>query len=239
MKNIKTIPFLTAIAFGIPLMVSAQRAIIDNDDHSDVPQAVVVRTHGTSEFVAAEGAPFEQLKKDQIVYQNAVIRTGKHDTVDLFFRRIGTTVRLQEDTEIKLETMTHSAAVTASKSETLLDLRRGRVFIAVRSLVPGSTLEIKNAAGRSVVEGGGVGRYIVTADGTQVVDKKSAIPLKVIGSTGITVIVPGSVYRSSEGKMQAVKPSEAVETMIQFDQLQDLGEASEREHPYKPASGKK
>jgi hypothetical protein len=51
---------------------------------------------------------------------------------------------------------------------TLLDLRSGRIFTVVRSEVVGSTFEIRNAAGRAVVKGSGVGRYIITADGTHV-----------------------------------------------------------------------
>ena len=234
MKKFKIIPFHAAIAVGIPIATYGQKPIIDNDDHADIPQAVVIRSQGICEFTPGGDIAFAPLKKDQVLYQDAIVRTANHATVDLFFRRIGTTVRLQEKSEVKLETMTHTPAEKVPKSETLLDLRQGRVFIAVRSVVSGSTLEVRNIAGRSVIEGGGVGRYIVTADGTQVVDKGSAIPLKVIGSTGVTVIVPGTAYRSAEGKMQAVEPSEAVKTMIQFDQLQDLGEASEREHPFKP-----
>jgi len=46
---------------------------------------------------------------------------------------------------------------------TLLDLRTGRIFTVVRSKVADNTMEIRNAAGRSVVEGSGIGRYIITA----------------------------------------------------------------------------
>ena len=61
---------------------------------------------------------------------------------------------------------------------TLLDLRAGRIFTVVRSAVAGSTLEIRNAAGRSVVEGSGIGRYIITADGTHVSAKAPSSPLR-------------------------------------------------------------
>lgn len=109
--------------------------------------------------------------------------------------------------------------------DTLLNLRAGRIFTIVRSVVPGSTLEIRNAAGRSVVEGGaGKGRYIITADGTQVADRDSAVPLKVIGDTGITVIKPGQKFDPREGKVFAAAAPAAVEEMIDLDEIQSLGE---------------
>src|SRR5208283_6226892 len=100
--------------------------------------------------------------------QGAIIRTGENARADLFFRRTGTTVRLQAGTEIKLEEMAATVKNGIPSEHTLLDLRAGRIFTVVRSKVAGNIMEIRNAAGRSVVEGSGIGRYIITADGTHV-----------------------------------------------------------------------
>lgn len=193
-------------------------------ENTTTPQALVLSVHGMCEF-SDDGKTFSPLKAGHVFNQGAVVRTGEDARTDLFFRRIGTTVRLQSGTEVKLEKMERHMKDGMPVMETLLDLRSGRIFTVVRSLVPGSTLEIRNAAGRSVVEGGGgKGRYIITADGTHVTDKNSVVPLKVIGETGVTVIAPGMKYKAKEGKAFAVASSEAVETLIDFDELDSLAE---------------
>ena len=100
----------------------------------------------------------------------------------------------------------------------------GTIFTVVRSEIAGSTLEIKNAAGRSVVEGSGIGRYIITADGTHVSAEGSVIPLKVIGENGITIIASGQQFARKDGKMLPLESSEWVKELIQLDQLQAAGE---------------
>jgi hypothetical protein len=188
------------------------------------PQAVVINVKGNCEF-SENGKAFETLKSGQVLLQGAVVRSTEGSRTDMFFRRIGTTVRLQPSSEIKLEKMTRTVTDGNAAMETLLDLRTGRIFTVVRSLIPGSKLEIRNAAGRSVVEGGGgKGRYIITADGTQVADKGSAVPIKLVRDSGVTIITPGQKFDSKEGKMFDLNPSERVESLIDFDELDALAE---------------
>jgi hypothetical protein len=191
---------------------------------SDVPQAVVLSVNGKCAY-SEDGTTFAPLKAKQILKQGAVVRTGEGARTDLFFRRVGTTVRLQSGTEVRLEKMARHVKDGQPVMETLLDLRTGRIFTVVRALVPGSTFSIRNAAGQSVVEGGGSqGRYIITADGTHVAEKGSKAPLKVVGETGITVISPGMKFSAKEGKLLPLAPPEAVESMIVFDELDSLAE---------------
>ena len=156
-------------------------------EDSDTPNALVISFQGKCEY-SLDGATFSELQSKDVytqgvlvrqtanssetvkprllLTQGAVVRTGANSRVDVFFRRIGTTVRLQPDTEVRFEKMSRSTTGDVTALETLLDLRKGRIFTVVRSLVTGSTLEIRNAAGRSVVEGaptGGMGRYIINA----------------------------------------------------------------------------
>jgi len=222
--------------------VQSSKTSVQIAESSDLPQAVVIVVKGTCEY-SEDGRAFAELKADHILYQGVVVRTGEAARADLFFRRIGTTVRLQPNTEMKLEKMTRSTNKEGlSEMHTLLDLRKGRIFTVVRSFVAGCTLEIRNAAGRSVVEGTGLvytvddagrsvvkpsgsGRYIITADGTHVADKTSLIPLKVIGETGITVIAPGQSFRAKEGKMLPVDAPETVLTLIEWDELRALADS--------------
>jgi hypothetical protein len=215
----------SASAFCLPNGFAQEKIVtVKITETSPDPQAIVISVNGNCSY-SADGAAFQELKTGHIFKEGAVVRTGDNARTDLFFRRIGTTVRLQEGTEIRLEKMTRELNDGKPEMKTLLDLRAGRIFTVVRSLVPGSTLEIKNAAGRSVVEGGGgKGRYIITADGTHVTDKDSVVPLKVIGETGITVIQPGQKFNSKEGKVFSANTSAAVQEMIDFDEIQSLAE---------------
>lgn len=191
---------------------------------STVPQAVALAVSGKCEY-SDDGTTFTKLKAGHVFKEGAVVRTSGDARTDLFFRRIGTTVRLQPDTDIKLEKMARRLSDGVPVMETLLDLRKGRIFIVVRSLVAGSTFEIRNAAGRSVVEGGGgKGRYIITADGTHVTDKNSVVPLKVFGEKGITVITPGQQFHASDGKLLPLGTPEAEVMLIDLDELDSLAE---------------
>ena len=212
------------IVIGSSVPVHAQATKVRTPEVFDLPQAVVLSVLGRCE-ISTNGTEFLGLKVGHIVQQGAVLRTGADAHTDLFFRRIGTTVRLQADTEIKLEKLSRYVREGMAVMGTLLDLRKGRIFTVVSSLVPGSTFEIRNAAGRSVVEGGGgKGRYIITADGTHVTDKDSVVPLKVIGESGITIISPGQKFLAKEGKLLDLGTPEAVLMLINLDELQALAE---------------
>lgn len=183
------------------------------------PNAVAFSVAGQCDY-SRDGLTFAKLERGTILEQGAVIRTQEDSRADLFFRRMGVTVRLQPGTEIKLERMKVTIKDGLPVVRTLLDLRSGRIFTVVRSPVAGSRLEIRNKAGRSVVEGSGVGRYIITADGTHVAAEGSVIPLKVIGQNGITIIAAGQQFDPKEGKMLPVNAGSWVKEFIELDQLQ-------------------
>jgi hypothetical protein len=183
------------------------------------PSAMTTAVVGKCEY-SADGVAFTPLEKGRVLEQGVTLRAGEGARADLFFRRTGITVRLQAGTEIKLEKMTVATKNGLPVEDTLLDLRKGRIFTVVRSTVAGSTFEIRNAAGRSVVEGSGIGRYIITADGTHVAATGSVIPLKVIGENGITVISAGQQFDKSDGKVLPASTSVWVKDMIELDELQ-------------------
>jgi hypothetical protein len=195
-------------------------------EESGTPNAVVLSVRGNCEY-SQDGTNFTALTARQVLTQGALIRTGEKSRADLFFRRVGTTARLQENTVVKLEKMARSKTNDIPELDTLLDLRKGRIFTVVRSIVEGSTFEIRNAAGRSVVEGapaGSTGRYIITADGTQIAHKSSNPPIKLIGENGITVIMPGQKFDAKEGKPLPLSTPETVEWLIEWDELAAMTE---------------
>jgi len=236
MKNTNTIQsalarasFVMALALWIPAVVVAQ-----STSDAPKPNAVTLSAQGKCEY-SEDGVTFVKLEQGHVFDQGATVRTGDGARADLFFRRTGTTVRLQQNTEIKLETMSVTMNSGAPAVHTLLDLRAGRIFTAVRSEIAGSTFEIKNAAGRSVLEGSGVGRYIITADGTHVVAKGSAIPLKVINESGVTIIAAGQQFSRKDGKMIPLSTNLWVKDLIQLDELHAAADGyATGESPPKP-----
>jgi DNA-binding response OmpR family regulator len=207
-----------------PLLIAqdvkpAAESPIQSQDQTDQPVAVTISVHGSCEY-SDDGFTFAPLKRAHILEQGAIIRTGETGRADVFFRRTGTTVRLQAGTEIKIARMAVTIKDGLPLVHTLLDLRAGRIFVVVRSEVAGSTLEISNADGRSVVEGSGIGKYIITADGRHVCANGSVLPLKVIGENGITVLSAGEQFSKKEGKMPAANPSVWVTDLIELDELQ-------------------
>ena len=183
------------------------------------PVAMTLAVVGKCDF-SEDGITFKKLERGHTLEQGAVIRTGDKSRIDLFFRRTGTTVRLQAGTEIRIDKMLVARSDGVSTVRTLLDIRAGRIFTVVRSAVTGSTLEIKNAAGRATMEGSGIGRYIITADGSHVSAKDSSIPLKVTGESGITIITAGQQFAKKDGEMLPASPSVWVKDLIELDELQ-------------------
>ena len=201
-----------------PAAINAQEAKQAPDSLAQ-PNAVALSVRGKCDY-SEDGVTFTELKPSHIFEQDAIVRTGENARTDLFFRRTGTTVRLQAGTEIKVEKMAVTMKDGLPVVHTLLDLRTGRIFTVVRSDVAGSTFEIRNAAGCAVMEGSGVGRYIITADGTHVSAKGSVIPLKVIGENGITIVAAGQQFCKKEGKMLPVGTTAWVKELIELDELQ-------------------
>jgi len=213
----------------LPLAISAQE-VKQAPDGAVRPNAVTLSVRGKCDY-SEDGVTFTKFERGHIFEQGAIIRTGDDARTDLFLRRTGTTIRLQAGTEMSLEKMTVTMKDGLPVVHTLLDLRAGRIFTVVRSAVDGSTLEIRNAAGRSVVEGSGVGRYIITADGTHVSAIGSVIPLKVIGENGITIIAAGQQFARKDGKPLPVSTSSYVEDLIQLDELQAITDGGAPEQP--------
>src|SRR6185436_14960421 len=124
------------------LMAQAQprtRQVIPSDameamNASSVPQAYVLTVNGKCEY-SENGTTFLPLKAGHLFNEGAVIRTTAGGSTDLFFRRMGTTVRVQPGTEIKLEKMERNAPASNPTMHALVDLRTGRLFSIVRSAI--------------------------------------------------------------------------------------------------------
>jgi hypothetical protein len=198
-----------------PLVVSIQSGVR--------PHAEAVAIHGKCDC-SMDGVTFTNLERGHIFEQGSVIRTGDSGSADLFFWRTGATVRLQAGTEIRFEKMVFGMKAGRPAVDAVLELRAGRIFTLVRAANPDSTLEIKGAAGRSVVEGSRDGRYIITADGSLVSDKDSTAPLKLIGENGTTIIGAGEQFTRLQGKTPFVPSATFGQDLAQLNELQVVAE---------------
>jgi hypothetical protein len=194
------------------------------------PNALTLSSQGKCEY-SEDGIHFSKVNRSHLFAQGATIRTRAGGHLDLFFRRTGTTVRLQPRSEIKLETMSIIISEGRPMVHTILDVRQGRILVVVHSAVAGSTLEIRNADGRAVVEGSGIGRYIITADGTHVSAQGSVIPLRVIGENGITIVSAGQEFSRKDGKVSSLSASWLVKDMIELDEVEATAEAGGAQTP--------
>jgi hypothetical protein len=236
---------LTVLAVAIPLVmlqlclpvtIEAQEVIqppsglrilsSDSAARTNAAQGHAVRFHAVALTVVGkcdcseDGVTFTHFERGHIFEPGAIIRTGEESRTDLFFNRSGTSVRLQAGTEIRLEKIAMTVKEGHPSEHTSLDLRAGTVFTVVRAAVKPSTLEIRNAAGRAVVEGSGGGRYIIGADGTHVSAVGSVIPLKLIGENGTTIIAAGQQFSRQNGKMLPLSGASYVKDLVQLDELQ-------------------
>jgi DNA-binding response OmpR family regulator len=209
---------LSSVSNAQELLQPPSGSQISSSESADRPTAMTLSVHGKCDY-SEDGVTFTKLERTDVLDQGAIVRTGKNARADLFFRRTGTAIRLQGGTEIKLEQMVVSIKDGIPVVHTLLDLQKGRIFAVVRSSVAGSSLEIRNAAGRSFVEGSGVGRYIITANGTQVSTEGSAIPIKVVGGNGITIVAAGQQFNGKDGKRLSASASSWVKELIELDEL--------------------
>jgi hypothetical protein len=181
-------------------------------------QVVVLLTEGQCLY-AEDGAKFHALQFRDVLFEGAAIRTGQGSWCDLFFRRTGTTVRVAPESQMRIVKLSEESENGVPMVDTRLELRNGRIFTVVRALAPGSTLEISDLAGHSVIEGGGLGCYMITAPAPDSMDKLLLTPLRVIGRKGTSVVAPGQSYSAKDGATLSLAPSYWEKMLIQLDEL--------------------
>lgn len=198
-----------------PVVISTSNAIR--------PHAVAISTLGKCDC-AEDGVAFTNLECGRDLQQGAVVRTGDGGRADFYFWRTGATIRLAAGTEVKLEQMVIHVRDGRPVMDIILELRAGKILAVVRPAKTDSTLEIRNAAGRSVVEGSRLGRYIITADGINVSDKDSAAPLQLIRDNGTLSLAAGEQFTKQKGKTLFVPSTLFVQDLAQLDELQAVAQ---------------
>jgi CheY-like chemotaxis protein len=208
----------------------ARALLLPSPNRAARPIAVTLAVHGKCDY-SQDDVSFAKLERGRVLKQGAIVRTGQDARTDLLLRRTGTSVRLLAGTEIKLEKMDLAIKDGLPVVHTLLALHTGRLLTVVHSTVAGSTLEIRNAAGRAAAEASGLSRCIITADGTHVWAQGSAIPIKVKGENGRTIIAAGQHFARKEGPFLPASTNSWVKDLIQLDELQAVLDTFAAEEP--------
>jgi hypothetical protein len=194
-------------------------AVIPNVESSSRRNANVLLTHGQCLY-SVDGTNFRPLEIHQVLRQGITLQTAKRSWCDFFIRRAGVTVRMAPESEMKIAKLSLTSENGVPIVDTLLELPYGRIFTVVRALIPGSSLQVVDAGGRSVIEGGGLGSYMITAPKPDYGDKLTVIPLRVIGQQGTGIIAPGQEYSAKDGTTFSLSPSTWETTFIHLDELE-------------------
>ncbi len=193
--------------------------IVPDSDPSSRRSVDILLAHGQCLY-SENGGSFQPLVLRQNVHQGAVIKTGKASWCDLIIRRAGTTIRLAPDSAIKISDLSLGTQNGLPIVNTSLELSYGRLFSIVRALVPGSTLEIGDGAGHSVIEGSGLGSYMITAPKPDFGEKLSVVPLRIFTQNGNSVLAPNQEYNAKEGNVFSLASSTWETTLLHLDELE-------------------
>jgi hypothetical protein len=166
--------------------------------------AVALDAQGTCKY-STDGKSFHHLKKNMLIPQGATVRTGSSGNTDLFLRRMGATVRVKPDSEVRLDQLEQKAD-QHKELNTVVNVRKGRLFTVIHTNVPGSSLDIKNSAGQSLTDTVAGGRYIVSASS--------------IENAGPEKLPAGA---SASGEFDE-KMSAAIKEQMEFDEVEALAE---------------
>ena len=102
--SIATLQLCLATVINAQEVKQTQESRHQSSESAVQPNAVTLSVQGKC-ACSEDGAKFTKWKRGHIFEQGAILRTGEKARADLFFRRTGTTVRLQAGTEVKLEQM--------------------------------------------------------------------------------------------------------------------------------------
>jgi len=202
-------------AFAQPIVLSPQSVNTEIKapstqirDSRVLGSAMAVDVEGTCKY-STDGKKFHSVKQGAELPEHAILRTAS-GTVDLFVRRMGTAIRLQPDTEVVLDRV-KGTKENLPEITTTIGVRKGTMLTVVYSSIPGSKLNVKNAAGQTLKGEFVGGRFNVSADSIQ---------------------PAGAQKLAFESKGDAnAKMAALIKQQIELDEVQGLAETSENTNP--------
>ncbi len=204
----------------------AVRAAEPAGGDEDPRRAAIVMLKGDVECVMGEATKAVQI--GMLLEPGAVLRTGRRSEAVVFFRQIGTMIRLRSETTVGLETMTKYLKDGVLLKETVLDLIKGEVMCVVRVLDAESKFEIKLPDYLVAFDGAGTGRFDLNAKGTVLVGRRSERPLRLrpLERGQQTILVqPGYAYSHTTGNVAPASKRILDSLRPELDKLEHLAKA--------------
>lgn len=194
------------IGYEPPGRISRPSAHIQ--DKNPPVSAIVLDVKGPTKY-SVDGKKFRNLKKNTELPKRAIVKTGSTGQTELFVKRMGATLRVEPGSEISLERLQLAGKDEHQALNTKVTVRKGKAVTVVHANVAGSSLDIRNAGGKSISDPVHGSRYVVSADS--------------IENAGPDTAPAGDL----NPKMAA-----AIKEQMEFDEIQALAESwSSDENP--------
>ena len=169
-------------------------------DKNPPVSAIALEVDGSCKF-SLDGKKFRDLKVDTELPRKAIVKTGSSGRAELFIKRMGSTIRLEPNSEISLERFQQVGKDEHVDLNTKVQVLKGKAITVVHANIPGSSLDLKNAGGKSLTDPVLGSSYVVTA----------------------TDIENGGADAARADFSPKMK--EAIKEQMEFDELQALAEA--------------
>jgi hypothetical protein len=150
------------VVLPTPNGINTRTTIVEPPEKVANAVAIVLDVQGVCK-ISNDGQNFRPLKKSAELGEGVTIQTTTSGTADVFLKRMGTTVRLKPNSEITLNRTTQKKD-QREEVNTVVNVRKGKMLTVVHANVPGSSLNIKNAAGKTLADAVAGGHYMVSAD---------------------------------------------------------------------------
>jgi hypothetical protein len=165
--------------------------------------AIALDAHGSAKY-SIDGKKFYRIRKRSEIPEGSIVRTGTTGSTDLFLKRMGATIRVKPRSEIRFEQTEFATKDEHPELKEAVNMTKGKMLAVVHAKVPGSALEIKNAAGNTLTDTVAGGRYSISASTIE-----DAGPEK----------LPAGADSDFSPQMTA-----AIKEQMEFDEIQALAE---------------
>lgn len=221
MKN--TIPrWLTSGLAGLAMFLVSQPVFSQQLLTENPRKAFVLAVQGDATYMV--DGKTEALRAGLSLPQGAVIKTSKGSKVDLFLRQVGSSVRLQPESELRLVKLEKFLMDGLVAKRTLLHIEKGSMLCYWKVLVPHSQILISTPLTETSLPGVGTGRFEIDAGGIVTVGKKSIRPLAVSTSTTNVTVMPGQSFNVTNSATMPVDAKKMAQLLLDLDELQDIAD---------------
>jgi hypothetical protein len=221
MKNTLT-NWLAGGIMGLALIFGAQSANAQQLLTENPRKAFVLAVQGEATYEL--NGKTEPLRAGLSLAQGAVIKTSKDSKVDLFLRQVGSSVRLQPDSELRLVKLEKFLKDGLVAKRTLLHIEKGSMLCYWKVLIPHSQIFISTPLTETSLPGVGTGRFEIDAGGIVTVGKKSLRPLAVTTLATNVTVLPGQSFNITNSTTRPIDAKKMTQLLHDLDELQDIAD---------------